>query len=156
MTPKVLPLLLAAAALIAACTADTKTKAEYCAEMPAAVCARLFDEGCALIPPTAAPRYASKDECEAKEKAVCEARAAEAGLTFDGAAAAQCLADLGNADCAKAARADLHGCDKVFTEGDAGVAPITALDAGTPDTCGDAGAEDCAGQGGGPDGGGDL
>jgi hypothetical protein len=115
--------------LVLACSVETKTKSEYCAEMPAAVCARLFDKGCAAIPD--APRYASEDECETAEKEACEARAADSRLSFDGEKAAACISQIEDQDCTRVARGDIHECDKVFTEGDAGVAPVTALDAGT-------------------------
>lgn len=128
-----LPAALGLAALLCACELETLTASEYCAQIPGKVCARLFDEGCALIPASSAPRYASTDECEAGEKAACEARAADTRLTFDGEAASQCVTDLNDADCEEAARMQVHSCDKVFTEGDAGVAPIEPLDAGAPD-----------------------
>lgn len=128
------------AALLYACEIKTLTASEYCAQIPAKVCARLFDEACALVPASSAPRYASTDECEAAEKAACEARVADARLTFNGEAAAQCVTDLNDADCEKAARMQVHSCDKVFTDGDAGVAPIEAFDTGIPDA-GDAGGD---------------
>lgn len=130
MSARMTVLVIAAAALVACSGDDTKTKDQYCAEMPAVVCGRLFDEGCALIPTTAARRYPSQAGCEAAEKAACAARGTDARLTFDGVAAASCITDLTDADCAKAARMDVHSCDKVFTEGDAGVGVIRALDAG--------------------------
>lgn len=114
------------------CDIETKSKSEYCSEMPAVVCARLFDEGCAAISGNPEPRHDSKEACVAAEKQACEARAADSRLSFDEEKAAACITEIEDQDCSKAARGDLHECDKVFTEGDAGVAPVTALDAGTP------------------------
>jgi hypothetical protein len=112
-----IPLWFLLVGLVQACGADTLSAEAFCAELPPAICARIFEQGCDLPGLSRDEvRYESRAACEEAERAACEILILDPDLAFDDGAAHACVDSVRQADCEEAVRSEFHACDGVFAD----------------------------------------
>ena len=139
-------LLSTAMALVVGCGKKTSvTASEYCSQLPKEICGKLFKKSCLEDElGLSSTRYGDKSECEREEKKVCEELRADASLTYNGAAAQECLDVIAKRKCSRAARGEFGACHDVFTEIEPPVTDLREDVADDDDSTGDDDADDDA------------